>query len=155
MQISFWREIFLTVLFFCGAPVWICMCSFRYNFWEKVFFQSPHVCSTFSSWHLLTCACKWSVLLKVFPLFFDMWAHYFCLYEPLDALQSFFFEHISTFITFPLLMPLNVVLGQFGSGHKRFSTLCTNKVRHCLELTKSGAELASDVPKKSKSSLTI
>ena len=52
---------------FRGAPVWISMCSFRYCFWENVFSQVSHLYrSRFSSWHLVTCACKLSVLRKVF-----------------------------------------------------------------------------------------
>ena len=65
-----------------------------------------------------------------------------------------FFEHISTFITFLLLMPLNVVMVHFGSGYKRFFTLCTDMLKHCPDLTKSRAELALDSPK-SKSPPTI
>ena len=59
-----------------------------------------------------------------------------------------FFEHISTFVTFLLLMRLNAVLGQFGSGFKCFSTHCTDILRHCLDLAKVRAELALYVPKK-------
>ena len=66
-----------------------------------------------------------------------------------------FFEHISTFVTFLLLMRLNAVLGQFGSGFKCFSTHCTDILRHCLDLAKVRAELALYVPKKSKSRLAI
>ena len=64
-----------------------------------------------------------------------------------------FFEHISTFVTFLLLMRLNAVLGQFGSGFKCFSTHCTDILRHCLDFAKVRAELALYVPKKSKSRL--
>ena len=59
-----------------------------------------------------------------------------------------FFEHISTFVTFLLLMRLNAVLGQFGSGFKCFSTHCTDILRHCLDFAKVRAELALYVPKK-------
>ena len=65
-----------------------------------------------------------------------------------------FFEHISTFITFLLLMQLNVVMVHFGYGYKCFFTLSTDMLKHCPDLTKSGAELALDSPK-SKSPPTI
>ena len=56
-----------------------------------------------------------------------------------------FLEHISTFVTFDLLMPF-AVLVQFGFGHKRFSTL-TCMVKHGLDLVKSKIELALNMPK--------
>ena len=57
-------------------------------------------------------------------------------------------EHISTFVTFLLIMRLSTVLGQFGTGFKCFSTRCTDILRHCLDLAKVRAELALYVPKK-------
>ena len=59
-----------------------------------------------------------------------------------------FFEHISTFVTFLLIMRLSTVLGQFGTGFKCFSKRCTDILRHCLDLAKVRAELALYVPKK-------
>ena len=59
-----------------------------------------------------------------------------------------FFEHISTFVTFLFLMPLSVVLVQFGFGHKSFFTLCTGVLKHHLDLAKSRAELALHICQK-------
>ena len=51
---------------FHGAPVCMFMCSFRYCLSANVFSQISHLCcSKFSSWHLITCVFKLSVLLKV------------------------------------------------------------------------------------------
>ena len=59
-----------------------------------------------------------------------------------------FFEHISTFVTFLILMPLSVVLVQFGFGHKSFFTLCTGVLKHHVDLAKSRAELALHICQK-------
>ena len=139
---------------FRGAHVWISMCSFRWRFWE-FFSHRYHSCTDLIFFMAFANMCVQIVLSVKSLCTYLTCEHTFtaCMNLKMPCKVSFF-EHISTFITFFLLMPLNVVMVHFGSGYKRFFTLCTDMLKHCPDLTKSRAELALDSPK-SKSPPTI
>ena len=139
---------------FRGAHVWISMCSFRWRFWE-FFSHRYHSCTDLIFFMAFANMCVQIVLSVKSLCTYLTCEHTFtaCMNLKMPCKVSFF-EHISTFITFLLLMPLNVVMVHFGSGYKRFFTLCTDMLKHCPDLTKSRAELALDSPK-SKSPPTI
>ena len=85
----------------CGAPVCMSMCCFRYCLLANVFSQISHLCcSKFSSWHLITCVFKLSVLLKVLAHIWHVTTLYVWTFWYL-AMCPFLntFPHLSHFIS--------------------------------------------------------